>query len=582
MPHARKFLTWYRGSVLPYASLWSTLLRATWLNDLRKGDIYTFARIENVSALDLDARSGGSEDVVRLVADALDEPYSSFSDFCLKNQIPQWLYLDHASSQPRWCPQCIVLGYHTWLMSIKLVMECPIHHVQLRSHCEKCGVNFKMGLGGLAVRNLGCRCGSKWVASPYSMRRPTLAQEGINAWSEVAQWVQNSGKMHVNKERSRPDSAEQLALTERWCSELGISYPNCFEKAEKFWLFTKSSVADWTPYSASTSIKGKNIVGKYYSELEHSPQLSVYRAMSRHLRRQAKEDLDQRVLESSRIKDPFSLSREFFRRKTVRNAFLEMLWTRRLENHAYLWRWPRRKLSDDSKKFAIIFENFIGKSQNFNFTQSASYRYDTWLQYHYSALVCLLAWGDAIRQIEKSMDENWADWTIDDVNWKEGRVAWYSIEQDEKLLFFGCTKNKLEAPFSFDVRMQPTSSESNLENLYKNKYAIEMPGENQMDLKSVKALRGLGGFLKEAVSESFFYYGECKIKCILFDRFFNFAATTPDGVLQAWGYDKESALKSIQNTVVFFCGNYGKTSSSGVRYSIGFGPNNIFTLDLLN
>lgn len=46
MLHVVKPLTWYKGSVLPYASLWSTLLRATWLNDLRKGDIYKLAQVE--------------------------------------------------------------------------------------------------------------------------------------------------------------------------------------------------------------------------------------------------------------------------------------------------------------------------------------------------------------------------------------------------------------------------------------------------------------------------------------------------------------------------------------------------------
>ena len=37
-------LTWYPGTVLPYASLWHTLARATWLNDLRPGDI--LSRVE--------------------------------------------------------------------------------------------------------------------------------------------------------------------------------------------------------------------------------------------------------------------------------------------------------------------------------------------------------------------------------------------------------------------------------------------------------------------------------------------------------------------------------------------------------
>ncbi|WP_162995961.1 hypothetical protein [Acidovorax sp. 1608163] len=576
-----KPLTWYKGSVLPYASLWSTLLRATWLNDLHKGDIYKIAQIEDKNIIDIDARSGGSAAIVTLVADVLGETRTSFSSFCLKDQIPQWLYLDHASARPRCCPQCIRLGYHTWLMSIRLVVECPIHHVELRSHCERCGGDLKMGLMGLAVRSLGCRCGPKWGAIPYSMRQPTLAQEGINAWSEVAQWVHHAEKMHVNIEASRPDSIEQLALTEKWCSDLGIPYPACFEKSEYFWRSAKSSIAHWTPYTASTSINAKNAVGKYYSEIETNPQLSVYRAMSRHLRRQAKENLDQKVVEACQAKDPFSLSRDFYDKKPVRDAFLEMLWTRRLENHAYLWRWPRREVHDDHKNYVSVFENFFEKPKKFAYTKSVSYRYDTWLQYHYSALVCLIAWGEAIRQVEKSMDENWADWTTKDVDWKEGRVAWYSIEKYEKLLFVGYAKNMINASFSFDIKLRPVASGLNFKTLYRNNYAVEINEKEETYFSSVKAVRGLSGFLKETVFESFFYYGKYKIKCILFDRVFNFVATTPDGILQSWGCDKESALEAIRDAALVFCRNYGGVAPSGVRYSIGFESNNVYTLNLL-
>ena len=53
MLHVVKPLTWYKGTVLPYASLWSTLLRATWLNDLRKGDIYKLAQVEDNNIYDI-------------------------------------------------------------------------------------------------------------------------------------------------------------------------------------------------------------------------------------------------------------------------------------------------------------------------------------------------------------------------------------------------------------------------------------------------------------------------------------------------------------------------------------------------
>ncbi len=179
------------------------------------------------------------------------------------------------------------------------------------------------------------------------------------------------------------------------------------------------------------------------------------------------------------------------------------------------------------------------------------------------------------------MDENWADWTIKDMRWKEGRIAWYSIEKSKELLFVGYTKNMINASFSFDIKLQPVASGLNLKNLYGNNYAIEMDAKDDIYFNSVKAVRGLGGFLKETVFESFFYYEKYKIKCILFDRVFNFVATTPDGILQSWGCDKESALDAIRDAALIFCKNYGCVAPSGVRYSIGFESSNVYTLNLL-
>jgi hypothetical protein len=125
-------LTWHTGSVLPYASLWHTVLRACALNALH--------------ASDLPRRSGGHCDGVELLTDArhridiaafahqLGEPADAFRWPTL-GTLPLWLRQAIASPHPRICLACLSAGYHTALFSISLLDVCPIHGTTLAGCC---------------------------------------------------------------------------------------------------------------------------------------------------------------------------------------------------------------------------------------------------------------------------------------------------------------------------------------------------------------------------------------------------------------------------------------------------------------
>lgn len=562
-----KSLTWYRGTILPYASLWSILYRVTWLNDLRFGDFYKIACVEDVDTADLLIKKGGDDAIIKIVAEVLDEPYSSFSDVCLENQLPRWLFPVYASNRPRWCQECLRLGYHTWLMSINLVKECPIHHVPLRNSCIKCGAGFNMSFRGLVSRNFGCNCGTKgWVSDPESIRVPALSNADIDAWSEVATWIQHTRNMCVNEDQALPVQKIQLALTERWCADLGIRYPSCFASSEYFWSQTDSTSTEWMSYKSSTPLSKKN--NNYLPNQDFLPRLSVYRAMSRHLRRQAFGGLDNRILEAAKVFDPFKLAIILLQKKTTRDAFIEMLWTRALEDQAYLWRWPRRNFNKKYEDLAAVFGNFTRERRAPWRYSSPPLNSEAWLAYHNTAMECLLAWGNAVNQVRESIENHWADWIIDD-EWMKGRMAWYAAPNDSNVVFAGFLKNKSNQSFSFNFDLNKISlSENNLiVKSLPNKKGIEFYVSDNSDFRRIGA-NSPG--LRATISEDYFYHQNTKIKCFIFDGLFQFVSSTADGAIRGRGVTREEALEDIRRTASLFCMKYGTTTLTGQVNMFGF------------
>ena len=83
-------LTWHRGSVLPYSSLWHTVQRAMWLNSLRPSELSFcacaldqggFPRQVNLLFNETSGGSRGAIDALSMqsLAQALGEPETAFT-----------------------------------------------------------------------------------------------------------------------------------------------------------------------------------------------------------------------------------------------------------------------------------------------------------------------------------------------------------------------------------------------------------------------------------------------------------------------------------------------------------------------
>ncbi|SPS02546.1 hypothetical protein CBM2634_U150008 [Cupriavidus taiwanensis] len=114
-------LTWHVGSVLPYASLWHTVLRACALNALHPHEL-PCRGAHPAATVELLERAGSVD--IAAFARWLGEPPEAFRWSTL-GVLPSWLSAALAVPWPRLCFACLAAGYHTALFSIALLDACP-------------------------------------------------------------------------------------------------------------------------------------------------------------------------------------------------------------------------------------------------------------------------------------------------------------------------------------------------------------------------------------------------------------------------------------------------------------------------
>ena len=444
-----KSLTWYPGTVLPHASLWHTLLRATWLNDLRKGEIAGLAEGRGGQAAKRPSSSAAAEQEVPLTAAALGERAGVFH-FGTLDRLPRCLFPTHVATVLRWCPECLRMGYHTVLGSLRLVTRCPIHGSSLLEACPECKEGFRMPTRGLAVRSkLHCRCGRVELLRPQTCRQPSLSPAEARAWDPVTRWLRQVKSVTAGS--MQPTEHVGLALTAQWCRDLGIAYPDCFEADRTFWS-TADEAARWSSYRAlSGELAGPCSPTPAGRSWTNSPTTWVYRSMARHLRRHGLRRPDRWIVGLMTSVDPVTFADAMARRPKARAAFTEMLWSRLMEPGVHERRWPIRKPPVDSSSLHTLWsiedDPALRITTNTGDAMLPPWAHQ-WVSYHVSALVAArLAWQSAVRSTERSIDDRWADWSRDDQAFT-GRMAWYCRPRGRRVVFAGYVRDAPSEPFA--------------------------------------------------------------------------------------------------------------------------------------
>jgi len=410
-------LTWYKGSVLPYASLWHVNLRATALNRLvledfprkypsNKGTLRLLFN-DSVNPLDIDA-----------FANMLGEPNQAFRWSHFGNLTKSFHFLVYPYI--RICMQCLVKGYHSALFSICLLDICPIHQSALISYCQ-CGRIFKpeLSVSDLLHPNC-CECGGLAYFSRQTCRQPLLPAKETEVFEPIVTWLNQISMLILPKFDSID---EERAEKKRWCNSakqlceaIGIVYPNIFIETEgKFWPMT-TIYRSATLFTDSIAKKNQTLTGPPLENYwrEYSPATWTYRAMSRYLRRHVVSSSQRWYELFTKTYDPIDIANILVSFPEAKLAFTEMIWASIVEPTVGERRWPDRITPDTPSGRYVgrlglsgITPHRVASSDVSTYSISAR---NSWLEYQATGKLLLELWSQAFHQAHNSSQSGVADW----------------------------------------------------------------------------------------------------------------------------------------------------------------------------
>ncbi|OYZ77764.1 MAG: hypothetical protein B7X65_14860 [Polaromonas sp. 39-63-25] len=125
------------------------------------------------------------------LAHAMGEPISNFRLATLEALAPWTYHLFHTATV-RFCRQCLGLGYHSTLMSMRAVERCPIHGCEIDDKCP-CGRAISACVRSELFQIPGqCDCGKLGFFTRETARRPLLEPGETKAFDELAQWLEQT------------------------------------------------------------------------------------------------------------------------------------------------------------------------------------------------------------------------------------------------------------------------------------------------------------------------------------------------------------------------------------------------------
>ena len=449
-------LTWYAGSVLPFASLWHTVLRVAALNALRPRELpYSAAYVGTTPLTQFRA-----VDLLFNEAEACRGDAVSTSTMAQwlgeREEVFAWAHLGGLprdnrfvlQASPRLCPQCIALGYHSALFSVRLLEACPIHGCELQSACS-CGrpLDARMTTAMLA-RTGNCPCGKVALMTPGTCRRPTMPKQDAELLGPVADWLQRLSRVgmprvHANSVNSDID-ARWLAHVRDWCDVHELGYPACFVDHPRQpglrIVTTIGAVAKPSPAADRRRARQRPTdavdwpgEGNYWYE---NPATAAYRGMLRYLRRHVTRGADRFANEFLGKPDPLRMARTMREFPVAKLAFAEMIWCLRLEPNVAWRRWPYRPIAQRPDGDRICRIDVALASPSLDGQGNLVWPMYSWSEYQACRSMMLSHWREAQRLANDAVRTGIADWrpapVEDDCRWStaavDGGIRFVSME----------------------------------------------------------------------------------------------------------------------------------------------------------
>lgn len=226
MPNAVELVVDQRvGSVdqsdTPAASGFGTLAKIVRVNHLAPKELSSLLGIRVRRADDLSAVMTFSEARQIAVARSLQLP-----EVPAEWNISMWFPFKAPSSLLatgwtfRYCPECLLEGYHTLLHQLPWIDRCAWHDVALRDDCQHCGLPVAVNADWVAGANLECACSQSPLDTDLILR--ATAPEGAKLLTDsYLQWAaeERSRSTLVIPDLAgnpRPALATLVELPDRW------------------------------------------------------------------------------------------------------------------------------------------------------------------------------------------------------------------------------------------------------------------------------------------------------------------------------------------------------------------------------
>lgn len=415
-------LTWHRGSLRSYASLWLTLRQLSSLNSLKISDLpldsnkkykptYKGSISKNV---DLNA-------LARLIEEPLEK--FKFSDDRLINRCWDFLF----TKDNAFCETCLSMGYHTQFFSLKLLNRCPIHDEPLSVDCP-CMKNQCVRDEGIALSQPEtCKCGNLRYFDPSQLHKNHHHFIDTDKLTPIAIWLESLNKIYVG---SYMNPEFDSIYESDWLSRLNdlsqmheILYPSAFIKnrvSHYRWAYKTQSIE--LSVNEKKQEKNSNAYCNFYLSINHPYLIDVYKSLARHIRKHVARRSEYLVKKFASLGTPEEISNLIRSNQASKLALTELIWATCLAPSSKYMRWDNRKnfYEPGNVRYGFYFSDILRTTEiNLSLDLEAIKQANEWVGMHTFGTFCLALWKQAEKMVEDGIRRNqsfWVTTSIDQTN----------------------------------------------------------------------------------------------------------------------------------------------------------------------
>ncbi|MES2251124.1 MAG: hypothetical protein V4645_27875 [Pseudomonadota bacterium] len=151
--------TWGRNWIGPYEGAFTLAQKYGWAN---ASSLSQLGRVFGISSVSYKKGTRYNTLLADIAAPSALKPYF------LSSWAGQWTHLLASDEHFRYCPECIKLGYQSYLFQLRELARCPIHGCDLLDVCTKCGgrtCEYAMTYRAFDTPMQCYHCGTPWSGS---------------------------------------------------------------------------------------------------------------------------------------------------------------------------------------------------------------------------------------------------------------------------------------------------------------------------------------------------------------------------------------------------------------------------------